>query len=82
MEPQARQAQVGARMNRKGIIILTTVGIFVVLTALSVLFFRGWPPWPVIFWFAVSHIFFCAVIMRTPPFRGPYQKPMADSELP
>jgi predicted MFS family arabinose efflux permease len=73
---------VGNAMNRKAIIILMTVGIFIVLSMLMLLFFEGWPPWPVIFWFAVSHAFFCAVVIRVKPFTGPYKEPMAEPELP
>ena len=73
---------VGNVMNRKAIIILMTVGIFMVLSMLMLLFFQDWPPWPVIFWFALSHAFFCAVVIRVKPFTGPYNEPMAEPELP
>lgn len=69
-------------MNRKAIIIMMTAGIFAVLTTLMILFFEGWPPWPVTMWFAVSHAFFCAVVLRVKPFKGPYREPMAEPELP
>lgn len=72
----------GSTMNRKAIIILMTVGIVMILSMLMLLFFEGWPPWPVILWFAVSHAFFCAVILRVKPFTGPYKEPMAEPELP
>ncbi|MGE4062145.1 MAG: hypothetical protein AB7E79_02150 [Rhodospirillaceae bacterium] len=73
---------VGPTMNRKAIIILMTVGIFVVLGLLMLLFFEGWPPWPVTFWFTVSHVFFCVVIWHVKPFTGPYKTPMAEPDLP
>ena len=69
-------------MNRKAIIILMTAGVFAVLVMLMLLSFGGWPPWPVILWFTVSHLFFCAVVARTKPFTGPYTEPMAEPELP
>jgi hypothetical protein len=72
----------GSRMNRKAIIILMTAGVFIVLGMLMLLFFGGWPPWPVIFWFTVSHVFFCIVIARVKPFTGPYKEPMAEPDLP
>jgi hypothetical protein len=33
-------------------------------------------------WFTLSHVFFCFVIGRAKPFKGPYKEPMADPELP
>jgi hypothetical protein len=69
-------------MNRKAIIIGMTVGVFIVLGILMLLFFKGWPPWPVLLWFTASHAFFCAMIVRTKPFNGPYQEPMAEPDLP
>jgi hypothetical protein len=72
----------GSRMNRSAVIVLMTIGIGVVLTALAFLFFEGWPPWPVIGWFAVSHLFFCFLVAGTKPFTGPYREPMAEPELP
>ncbi len=72
---------VGATMNRGRVIVLTTVAISIVLGILAVLFFKGIPPWPVLFWFTVSHLFFCIVIASVKPYRGPYTEPMADPEL-
>ncbi len=69
-------------MNHRAIIILMTAGVFAVLCMLMLLSFQGWPPWPVILWFAVSHLFFCAVVVRTKPFKGPYTTPMQEPELP
>jgi NADH:ubiquinone oxidoreductase subunit H len=75
-------AHAGESMNRKAIILLMTAGIFVVLGILMLLFFGGWPPWPVTLWFALSHVFFCVVIARVKPFRGPYREPMGEPGLP
>ena len=69
-------------MNRKAIIIVMTLGVFIVLGTLMVLFFEGWPSWPVVLWFTVSHAFFCTMILRTKPFHGPHQEPMAEPDLP
>lgn len=69
-------------MNRTAIIVLMTGGVFVVLGVLMLLFFRGWPPWPVAMWFTISHVFFCIVIARAKPFRGPHKEPIADPDLP
>lgn len=65
-------------MNPRRVIVLTTLGIFLVLTTIATLFFRGIPPWPVLFWFAVSHALFCIVIARVKPYRGPYTTPMVE----
>ncbi len=78
----AVSAPAGSRMNRKAIILLMTAGVFAVLGTLMLLFFGGWPPWPVTFWFTISHVFFCVVIARVKPFRGPYKEPMAEPTLP
>ena len=69
-------------MNRKAVIIWMTAAVFVVLGTLMLMFFDGWPPWPVTFWFIMSHVFFCVVIARVKPFTGPYTEPMAEPELP
>lgn len=69
-------------MNRRAIIVLMTLGVFLVLGMLMALFFEGWPPWPVILWFAVSHVFFCYMIARTQTFKGPYREPMEEPDLP
>jgi len=39
---------------------------------LTAIFRWDFPPWPVLFWFAVSHVSFCVLIARTKPFTGPY----------
>lgn len=71
-----------SHMNRKAVIVLMTAGVFVVLTVMMILFFEGWPPWPVIMWFTLSHVFFCIVIGRVRPFKGPHKEPMIDPPLP
>lgn len=72
---------VGATMNRRRVIVLTTVAISIVLCILAAVFFKGIPPWPVLLWFTVSHLFFCIVIARVKPYHGPYIQPMADPGL-
>jgi hypothetical protein len=62
-------------MNRKRVIVLMTVAVFVMMGWLMLTIFGGWPPWPVLFWFVASHIFFCAVVLRVRPFKGPYSTP-------
>jgi hypothetical protein len=78
MQPNPAQMPPGDTMNRKRVIIATTVAVFVILCILAVVFFHGIPPWPVLMWFTVSHLFFCVVIARVKPYRGPYGKPMSD----
>ena len=67
-----------SRMNRRAVIIGTTIAVFFVLLVPLSIMFGGIPPWPVIFWFTVSHIFFCVVIWRVRPFNGPYAEPLTD----
>ncbi len=69
-------------MNRRRVIIVMTVAILFMLAVPIATIFKGVPPWPVIIWFAISHIFFCAVIATTKPFSGPYRKPYVDPPLP
>jgi hypothetical protein len=73
---------VGATMNRKRVIVLVTLAMLVMLLFVSTVMFRAIPPWPVLLWFAASHLFFCIVIARVKPFRGPYREPMVDDVLP
>ena len=75
------QNRVGPRMNRRRVIIVMTIAVFIVLGVPLTVMFGGLPPWPVIFWFAVSHIFFCVVIARVKPFTGPYTEPYVDPPL-
>jgi hypothetical protein len=70
---------IGARMNRQRVIVMMTLAVFFILVVPLTAIFGGLPPWPVIFWFTVSHVFFCALIARTKPFTGPYVKPLTDS---
>jgi predicted MFS family arabinose efflux permease len=65
-------------MNRTGVIVGMTIAVFIVLAFPLTAIFGGIPPWPVIFWFVASHVFFCAVISRVKPFTGPYRKPLTD----
>jgi len=68
-------------MNPRRVIIWMTVGVFIILSLVMVLAVGGLPPWPVLLWFALSHAFFCIVIMGVNPYRGPYVEPMKDPEL-
>ncbi len=68
----------GSRMNRKKVIVLMTIAVFFMLAVPISVIFRGIPPWPVVFWFTVSHVFFCVVILRVKPYTGPYVEPVTD----
>jgi hypothetical protein len=72
----------GSTMNRKRVIVLTTLAMLAMLLFVGIFVFHAVPPWPVLLWFAVSHLFFCVVIARVKPFRGPYTEPMEDPEWP
>ncbi len=65
-------------MNRSRVIIGMTVAVFVLLGWMMLVIFDGLPPWPVTMWFVGSHIFFCIVVTRVRPFRGPYTTPLVD----
>lgn len=65
-------------MNRRAVIIGTTIAMFLVLLVPVSIMFGGFPPWPVIAWFVVIDIFFCVVIWRVRPFNGPYATPLKD----
>jgi len=65
-----------SHMNPRKVIILMTVAVFVVLTVLSMMFFKGLPPWPVLLCFAISHGAFCLIVARVKPYNGPYKEPM------
>ena len=71
-------APAGSRMNRTRVIVLMTLAVFVVLAIPLTAIFDGAPPWPVVLWFAASHIFFCVVIAREKPFEGPHREPLID----
>jgi hypothetical protein len=64
-------------MNRFRVIAVVTIGLALVFSVVAVMFGRL-PPWPVLFWFTASHLFFCIVIVRVKPFRGPYTEPMGE----
>ncbi|TAL01681.1 MAG: hypothetical protein EPO08_09595 [Rhodospirillaceae bacterium] len=72
---------VGNGMNRRRVIIAMTLAVFFMLGVPLTAIFGGLPPWPVIGWFAASHIFFCVLIGRTKPFTGPYTEPYTDPQL-
>jgi len=76
-EPRFRQ---GSRMNRTRVIVLMTLAIFLLLGWLMLTVFDGFPPWPFVLAFTVSHLFFCIVIASVKPYRGPYTKPLADPD--
>ncbi len=66
---------VGPTMNRTRVIKWMTAGVLFTLIYLMIMVFDGLPPWPVLFWFALSHAFFCAVIWKVRTFKGPYTEP-------
>ncbi len=68
-------------MNRKRVITWMTVGVLVTLLGLTLSIFESVPPLPVVIWFAISHAFFCVVVLRTPPFRGPYTPPPSERSV-
>lgn len=76
-EPRFRQ---GSRMNRKRVIVLMTLAIFVLFGWLMITVFNGLPPWPFVLAFTVSHLFFCIVVASVKPYRGPYTKPLVDPD--
>jgi hypothetical protein len=80
--PRQYGPRFGSTMNRKRVIALTTLGMFAMLLFVSAFVFHAIPPWPVLLWFAASHLFFCVVIARVKPFRGPYTEPMEEPGLP
>ncbi|MBM3513033.1 MAG: hypothetical protein FJX59_04890 [Alphaproteobacteria bacterium] len=70
--------RLGPTMNRKRVIFWMTLAVFVLLGWLMLTIFGGLPPWPVTLWFVASHVFFCMVVMRVQPFKGPYTTPLVD----
>ena len=78
---QGPWAPQGSRMNRKKVIILMTIAVFFMLAVPMTVIFGGIPPWPVLFWYTASHVFFCAVIIRVKPYTGPYREPLTDGDL-
>jgi hypothetical protein len=81
MDDRFPKPRIGPRMNRQRVIIAMTIAVFFILAVPLTAIFGGLPPWPVIFWFTVSHVFFCVLIARTKPFSGPYVEPMTDPIL-
>lgn len=75
---QPPDARTGPTMNRARVIVWMTLAVFAMLGWLMFHVFDGLPPWPVALWFTLSHVFFCAVVLRVKPFKGPYTKPFAD----
>ena len=69
---------IGPTMNRARVVVLMTIAVVIMLGWLMLMIFEGLPPWPVALWFAASHVFFCAVILRVRPFKGPYVTPLTD----
>ena len=67
-------------MNRTKVIVLMTLAIFILLGVLMILFFGGWPPWPMVLCFAISHVVFCVIIAKVKPFNGPYRQPLVDPD--
>jgi hypothetical protein len=81
MDERFPKPRIGPRMNRQRVIIVMTIAVFFILAVPLTAIFGGLPPWPVIFWFTVSHVFFCVLIARTKPFVGPYVEPLTDPVL-
>ncbi|MDX2222953.1 MAG: hypothetical protein SFV21_09410 [Rhodospirillaceae bacterium] len=63
-------------MNRGRVVAVMTALLLATMALIMAGPLADWLPWPVVAWFAVSHAFFCAVILRVRPFRGPYVTPM------
>ena len=70
----------GSRMNPKRVIILMTLAVCAMLGSLMILFFGGFPPWPITICFAVSHLTFCFFVARVKPYTGPYKRPLVDPD--
>lgn len=75
-----QRALKGGRMNRARVITLMTLAVFVMLGSLMILFFGGFPPWPVTVCFAASHITFCIIVAKVKPYHGPYRPPLVDPD--
>lgn len=69
-------------MNRKRVIVWMTVAVLMTLLTMTTVLLGAIPPWPVWLFFALSHAFFCTVVWKTPPYRGPHHKPMPEVTLP
>ena len=72
---------VGLQMNRKRVVIWMTAAVIVILFMMTFMLLGALPPWPVWVFFGLSHGFFCTMIWRAKPYRGPYQKPMAEISI-
>ena len=68
-------------MDKKKVVFWTSVGVAFMLFYIMLMIVGGIPPWPLLIWFALSHGFFCWVILRVKPYRGPYTQPI-DNEVP
>jgi len=73
--------KVGPTMNTARVIKLMTVAVFMTLGSLMFAVFDGLPPWPVVLWFTLSHVFFCVVVSRVQPFKGPYTTPSPERTI-
>ena len=51
------------------VVVDRLLGLFAMLVFVSTVVFGSFPPWPMLLWFAASHLFFCVVIARVKPFR-------------
>ncbi|MCB2106138.1 MAG: hypothetical protein KDE14_00500 [Rhodobacteraceae bacterium] len=74
------QPRVGPAMNRKRVIVWMTAGVFAMLAVITIGGYGSLPPWPVWLSFGVSHLFFCIVVAKVKPFRGPYTTPMLNRD--
>jgi hypothetical protein len=66
------------QLNPRRVIFWMTVGVFIILGWLMIAVFDGFPPWPVAVCFTISHVFFCVVISKVRPYRGPHTEPMSE----
>ena len=73
--------RIGPTMNRKRVIVWMTVAVFMTLIWLTISIFDRFPPWPVLLWFGISHAFFCFVISKVQPFKGPYTEPSPERTI-
>jgi hypothetical protein len=73
--------RLGPSMNRARVIVWMTLAVAVMLGWLMIAIFDGLPPWPVLLWFVLSHVFFCAVIAQVRPFKGPYVATLTEPRI-
>lgn len=69
-------------MDRELVITLVSAGVLVTFLIMTVVLLGALPPWPIWLFFAVSHGFFCVIVWRTKPYRGPFVRPMANITSP